>query len=50
MNTIKGKSDFFKRHDITIRDIRNLGAVLGLKPSTHFLFLAELCVTLKMAY
>lgn len=48
--TIIGKSNFYARHGITIRDIRNYGAVLGLSPSRHFMFLASMCVTNKMKY
>ncbi len=32
MDTIKGKSNYYERRDITIRDARNLCHVLGLKP------------------
>lgn len=50
MNAIIGREDFYARHNVSVRDIRNMGAVLGLKPCRHFLFLAQLCVIVKMKY
>ena len=50
IQNIKGRQDFYARQGITIRDIRNYGAVLGLSPSRHFLLLAQIAVTAKMKY
>lgn len=50
MNTVIGREDFYARHNVTVRDVRNMGAVLGLKPCIHFMFLAQLCVLVKMKY
>lgn len=42
------QDDFYARHNVTTRDARNLCSVLGLKPSRHLMFAANLLVTMKM--
>lgn len=44
------QDNFYERHQVDIRMVRNLGNCLGLRPSLHFMFLAELCVVINMKY